>query len=244
MADKHEPRSEKSNDITQSLHDHLSQLEDECQKALNNLRAVQELIHKQLQSEASRLTNKFGKDDPRKKNLIELLDTKRELAEIKVAEIDDKESQIHSRVNKNPIYRKVEFSVFVDHEKDVRLVKGKILDVEDKKGIGGLIIIAFDKDLQFDETLGAAITDPDGEFNISYQAKDFLQGPGPTDETYHFDRASGEITFGDGKQGRHPPTGPTIQASYHHGSGEYSNVMITTRKLDGKPVRFLIFFPD
>jgi hypothetical protein len=255
MTENQKTQTENSHDISQVLHDYLSQLEDESQDTLNSLLAIQDLLHKHLQAEATRLINKFGEDDPRVKKLQAHLNSARglkraratsvelELVRIKTPEVEEEDGLIHGRMGFT--CKKVELTAFEEVVQDTRVVKGKIVDKEDKEGVPGLLVTAYDKDLRFEDLLGAAMTDPNGEFKISYQTKDFQQDPDPADEMYSVDRTAGEVTFGDGKTGQRPPSGLTnIQATYRYGSGEYSNVMITTRELDDKPVRFLIFFPD
>ena len=46
-----------------------------------------------------------------------------------------------------------------------------------------------------------------------------LTGVGPHDPVYLLDPAAGTIRFGDGVEGRRPPTGASIQATYRHGDG-------------------------
>ncbi|MDD5093497.1 MAG: hypothetical protein PHV74_03835 [Dehalococcoidia bacterium] len=52
---------------------------------------------------------------------------------------------------------------------------GKVRELESKRGIAGLAVIAFDKDLLFDDLLGKATTDGDGNFQLAYEGKAFNQ---------------------------------------------------------------------
>ena len=51
-------------------------------------------------------------------------------------------------------------------------MRGRVTD-ESGKGIGGLIVSLYDKDLFFDDRLGQAETDNQGNYNLTYQAEDF-----------------------------------------------------------------------
>lgn len=50
--------------------------------------------------------------------------------------------------------------------------------------------------------------------NVAWTSLDTFVGAGPTDEVYTFDFTTGIVTFGDGTQGKIPPTGNTITISY------------------------------
>lgn len=52
-------------------------------------------------------------------------------------------------------------------------VYGKVEELENKVGISGLIVEALDKDFKYDDRVGSAITDKDGNFEIRYVEKDF-----------------------------------------------------------------------
>ena len=52
------------------------------------------------------------------------------------------------------------------------LVCGRVLGPRGK-GLPDLRVSVFDKDLLFDDRLGEAVTDADGQFNILYQTNDF-----------------------------------------------------------------------
>lgn len=54
-------------------------------------------------------------------------------------------------------------------------IKGAVTEQESKKGIPGLFIKAYDKDLLFDDLLGSATTDDNGEFYIDYEGDDFQE---------------------------------------------------------------------
>jgi len=50
--------------------------------------------------------------------------------------------------------------------------------------------------------------------NVEWTRLDTFVGTGPTDEVYTFDFTLGQVTFGDGTQGKIPPGGNTITVSY------------------------------
>jgi hypothetical protein len=52
-------------------------------------------------------------------------------------------------------------------------IAGRIIEIESGKGLPNLIVRATDRDLLVDDYLGAATTDEDGRFEISYEAQDF-----------------------------------------------------------------------
>ncbi len=60
-------------------------------------------------------------------------------------------------------------------------------------------------------------------------------GHGPDEPIYRLDPASGVVHFGDGLQGRRPPAGSLIRASYRYGGGRAGNLPpgSLTRLLDG-----------
>ena len=53
-------------------------------------------------------------------------------------------------------------------------VFGKVIEAESGEGIANLIVRATDKDFFVDDFLGAATTDVNGDFEITYAAKDFM----------------------------------------------------------------------
>ena len=56
------------------------------------------------------------------------------------------------------------------------------------------------------------------------QVKD-LDHSGPNDAHFVLDRESGTIRFGDGRHGRRPPAGSSIQATYRYGGSAEGNVV-------------------
>jgi hypothetical protein len=55
---------------------------------------------------------------------------------------------------------------------DAWIVRGRVTD-ENGKGVGGLIVSLYDKDLIFDDRLGQTETDNQGSYSFIYQAEDF-----------------------------------------------------------------------
>lgn len=52
-------------------------------------------------------------------------------------------------------------------------IRGQVRDPESKRGISGVVVSAFDKDLIFDDLLGEIATDANGNFQLSYEGKAF-----------------------------------------------------------------------
>jgi len=52
-------------------------------------------------------------------------------------------------------------------------VFGRVTELESGLGVGGLSVKAVDKDLVFDDLLGSASTDKNGNFDINYRGEDF-----------------------------------------------------------------------
>jgi hypothetical protein len=61
---------------------------------------------------------------------------------------------------------------------------------------------------------------------------DSLEHAGPDDAVFVLDRFTGIVTFGDGANGRRPPTGSRISASYRSGVGVAGNVITMTWTAD------------
>jgi len=59
-------------------------------------------------------------------------------------------------------------------KKDERfIVRGRVIIKEDQKGVFGLQVVIFDKDHLFDDQLGSAISNEEGDFILQYREKDF-----------------------------------------------------------------------
>jgi hypothetical protein len=56
-------------------------------------------------------------------------------------------------------------------------IVGTIVEEESGKPLAGLQVRAFDKDFLFDDKLGAAVTDANGEYKIFYSSSDFALDP-------------------------------------------------------------------
>jgi hypothetical protein len=64
-------------------------------------------------------------------------------------------------------------------EEQVWVVRGTVRDADGP--VEGLMVSAFDRDRQYDDKLGAALTNAEGEFEITFRKQDFREGrePGP-----------------------------------------------------------------
>ncbi len=80
---------------------------------------------------------------------------------------------------------------------------------------------------QFEQTpvLSATVTVA-GE---QWREVDDFDASGPTDRHYVLDRATGELTVGDGQRGAQPPAGARLRARYEAGGGTVGNVSATAR---------------
>jgi len=63
----------------------------------------------------------------------------------------------------------------IKEERSEFKIYGKILEKETGKGIPNLIVKAVDKDLLYDDILGEATTDENGNFEIKYNKEDFKE---------------------------------------------------------------------
>lgn len=141
--------------IGKELQEAFKNLEDDVQKTLESLREIEILSHAMLQREVDRLSRKLGSDDPRvqrleiqlvnKLSLIKVLEAEVELVKIRVPEVDP----------------------------DEWIVQGEVVDGESKQGMGGVMVSLHDKDVVFDDILGASLTDDEGYFEITYRSEAF-----------------------------------------------------------------------
>lgn len=155
MADKQTMGKDEVSEVLDNLEDVLGGLEGDRKKLLNGLKALQNISQNLLQREVNRLKEKLGADHPRVKRLkvqtaknlklIAVLEAEIELADIRAPEIN----------------------------KNVWVVQGKVVGEESQRGIGGLLVSLYDKDLFFDDTLGITVTDEQGNFEIAYPTAAF-----------------------------------------------------------------------
>jgi hypothetical protein len=79
-------------------------------------------------------------------------------------------------------------------DSDAWIVSGQVID-EDEHGIKGLSVRLFDKDNQYDDKIGSALTDDRGNFKIVYKMQDFRKGQEPGPDLYLNVRDSKGNTF-------------------------------------------------
>lgn len=68
-------------------------------------------------------------------------------------------------------------------EGDRWVVRGRVHD-ESGEPLAGLMVTLFDQDRRYDDVLGAALTDAEGEFEITYGTREFREGEEPGPDLY------------------------------------------------------------
>lgn len=69
------------------------------------------------------------------------------------------------------------------NDKDIWIGQGRVVD-ENGEGVSGLLVRLFDMDRRYDDKLGAALTNKDGNFQITYRVQDFREGDEPGPDLY------------------------------------------------------------
>jgi hypothetical protein len=64
------------------------------------------------------------------------------------------------------------------------IVRGRIVDANEKIGLPNVVVKAFDMDRKYDDQLGSTLTDENGYYAIAYSAKDFKDVFDNQPETY------------------------------------------------------------
>jgi hypothetical protein len=72
---------------------------------------------------------------------------------------------------------------------DAWVVSGRVLDHETGAPVEGATVLAYDKDLLDDDTLGGGVTDADGNFRIDFTSSDFRAKAG------NLERAGPDLYF-------------------------------------------------
>ncbi len=68
-------------------------------------------------------------------------------------------------------------------EREAWVVRGRVID-ENGQGMAGLMVSALDRDRRYDDKLGSALTNREGEFRITYRIQDFREGLEPGSDLY------------------------------------------------------------
>ena len=97
--------------------------------------------------------------------------------------------------------------------------------------------------LLYDESLYKVFLSDLGEENEALYGVDLASGQVTEDRAFVLDSETGEIQFGDGLNGRIPPSGPNVAAAYRYGSGSEGDLLEPVGiSLNNLPV--LISFDD
>lgn len=79
--------------------------------------------------------------------------------------------------------------------------------------------------LVYEESLYKVFLSELGEENEALYDVDLPSGQVTEDRTFVLDSETGEIQFGDGLNGRIPPSGPNVAAAYRYGSGSEGDLL-------------------
>lgn len=129
------------------------EFEEESIQMIKDFRNILVITQPLLKNERKRLIKKFGSHHPR----IRRLDSKLKSTVNMVKNLD---AQIEKSSDDTQL------------PADQWVVKGKVSD-ENGKGMAGVTVSLYDKDLLFDDYLGTVITDKQGNFQFLYREEGF-----------------------------------------------------------------------
>jgi hypothetical protein len=109
----------------------------------------------------------------------------------------------------------------VPTKEGIFIVRGRIVDQNEKIGLPNVVVKAFDMDRKYDDQLGSTLTDENGYYAIEYSAKEFKDVFDKQPETYI------EVLDGDGN------TLYTSPRSFVHKAGFVEEINAT---IDGRRV--------
>lgn len=133
--------------FVENLHETLIKLRDVHREALNDLKETQITSRSLLQYEALRLEKRFGKENPRTRQIKSRLEQNLEV-------INDLEVEAEiARIN------------IPEVSQDEALIHGRVMD-KDYRGIGGLLVLMTDKRGEKLTDLGKSETDNSGYYSL------------------------------------------------------------------------------
>lgn len=138
---------------------------DLSEDLVNRLLDVQRGAQLLYAREAERLARKHGVDSPRAQRFIAAAEgAKNTLTALEAAEDARKEEAKQPDKPRKPSVRNVTFTV-----------RGTVMTAEGKPAFGALVRV-YDRDVKYDDLIGAALVSRKGEFSVTYTGRQFSEG--------------------------------------------------------------------
>jgi hypothetical protein len=130
----------------------FAEFNKQATETLNGLRQMQTIQHARLEEEAERLLQKFGQDRPRHSSVQVELSFSSKLCW---------RSELPTHVYKSILS-------LAGVEEPNFIVSGRVLD-SDGGPAAGIMVTAYDRDVQYDDVLGSTLSDETGYFEIRFE---------------------------------------------------------------------------